>query len=90
MSASSIGPIGMPNSSIAASIVSGFMPSSTRRIAFCMYGAEHAVHEEARRVLHRQRQLVDLAHERRGLRAQLRVASAPLTRLRPASSAAPD
>ena len=36
VSASSAGPIGMPNSSIAASSVSGFMPSSSMRKAFCM------------------------------------------------------
>src|SRR3954470_16986285 len=34
--------------------------------------AEYAIDEESRRVLHRQRQLVDLAHERRGILGDLR------------------
>ena len=39
VSASSIGPIGMPNASAASSTVSGAMPSSTARIAAIRYGA---------------------------------------------------
>ena len=39
VSASSIGPIGMPNASAASSTVSGAMPSSTQRIAAIRYGA---------------------------------------------------
>ncbi len=70
VSASSIGPIGMPNASAASSIVSGAMPSSTARIAAIEVRREHAVDEEPGRALHGQRQLVDLAHERRRLRHQ--------------------
>ncbi len=39
VSASSIGPIGIPNASAASSTVSGAMPSSTQRIASIRYGA---------------------------------------------------
>ncbi len=39
MSASSIGPIGMPNASAASSTTSGAIPSSTQRIAVIRYGA---------------------------------------------------
>jgi hypothetical protein len=39
VSASSIGPIGIPNWSAASSMVSGAIPSSTQRIAVIRYGA---------------------------------------------------
>ena len=61
VSASSIGPIGMPNASAASSTVSGrdaLVDAAHRRH---QVRREHAVDEEARRALHRQRQLVDLA-----------------------------
>ena len=70
MSASSIGPIGMPNASAASSTVSGrdaFVDAAHRRH---QVRREHAVDEEARRALHRQRQLVDLADERRRRRGR--------------------
>ena len=80
VSASSIGPIGMPKASAASSTVSGAMPSSTQRIAAIRYGREHPVDQEARRALHRQRQLVDLAHERGGAaRPGRRGSTAPTT-----------
>ena len=64
MSASSIGPIGMPNASAASSTVSGAMPFVDAAHRRHQVRRQHAVDEEARRALDRQRQLVDLAHER--------------------------
>ena len=79
VSASSIGPIGMPNASAASSTVSGAMPSSTQRIAAIRYGASTRLTRKPGALLHRQRQLVDLAHERRGRAARGRRASAAPT-----------
>ena len=51
--------------------------------------AEHAVHQEAGRVLRRQRQLVDVAHERGRLLRQLGIGLSRKKPLPPAAAAAP-
>jgi len=69
VSASSIGPIGMPNAVTAASITSGATPSVNHAQRLVDVGTEHAVDEKARRILDRQGNLVDLTHESRRLLA---------------------
>ena len=88
-SASSIGPIGMPNRTAAWSMTASGTPSPAASIASVQVGHQHAIDEESRRAAAGQRQLVDAARERerggqhRGSRAR------SIRSPRPAASAPP-
>ena len=62
-SASSIGPMGMPKASAAASISSGLMPSSNAQESFHQVGRQCPVDQKARSAFHRQGQFVDVVDE---------------------------
>ncbi len=67
MSASSIGPTGMPKFSAAASIFSFGVPSASTLHGFEHIRRKRAVHEEARHGFHDQRHLADARDEARAL-----------------------
>ena len=77
VSASSIGPIGMPNASAASSTVSGAMPSSTQRIAAIRYGASTRLTRKPGALFTGSGSLSMLAHECRGARHERRLRRSP-------------
>ena len=90
VSASSIGPIGMPNASAASSTVSGAMPSSTQRIAAIRYGASTRLTRKPGALFTGSGSLSIWRTNAAAGARRARRASAGRRRSRPASSSPPD